>query len=108
MYTLVDSYEWNHGYSVKYGLFATNFSNPTLTRRPKASSILYAQVRTTCRLIKNMTYQLFPALFTIYYIYNVYIHVLCKRQFMKCIMKSLYGLKWMKAVLHCFLFFLVT
>ena len=94
MYTLFDSFEWIHGYSVKYGLFATNFSNPNLPSRPKTSSILYAQVRSTCGLIK-----LWHTNFIQPFLPNVYIHVLCKRHFYERyyeIAFSLYGLKWMK------------
>ena len=44
VWSLLDTYEWLHGFSHKYGLYAVNFSDPTLPRTPKASSILYAQV----------------------------------------------------------------
>ena len=44
VWTLLDNYEWIHGYTHKYGMYAVNFSDPNLPRTPKASAILYAQV----------------------------------------------------------------
>ncbi|KAL3857520.1 hypothetical protein ACJMK2_012180 [Sinanodonta woodiana] len=43
-WTLMDSFDWTSGYRYKYGLFSVNFTNPNISRVPKASAILFSQI----------------------------------------------------------------
>ena len=44
-WSLLDNFEWAHGFSKRFGLFHMNYE--TLERTPKASSRLYARVIAT-------------------------------------------------------------
>ncbi|XP_066292362.1 lactase-like protein isoform X3 [Branchiostoma lanceolatum] len=46
-WTLMDNIEWGSGHSVRLGLHYTNFSDPNLTRTPKASAKLYRDIATS-------------------------------------------------------------
>ncbi|XP_053554228.1 lactase/phlorizin hydrolase-like [Bombina bombina] len=43
-WSLMDTFEWNSGYSVRFGLHHVNFINPSRPRTPKRSAIYYASV----------------------------------------------------------------
>ncbi|CAH2097424.1 unnamed protein product [Euphydryas editha] len=43
-WALMDNYEWNDGYSIKFGLHHVDFENPNRTRTPRASADYYASV----------------------------------------------------------------
>ncbi|XP_072550437.1 beta-klotho [Salminus brasiliensis] len=43
-WSLVDGFEWNHGYSIRRGLFYVDFSQPQRTRVPKTTAQYYRQV----------------------------------------------------------------
>ncbi|XP_018320224.1 myrosinase 1-like [Agrilus planipennis] len=56
MYTfwsLFDNFEWDLGYTVKFGLYHVNMSDPSRTREPKASAQIYKQIINNRRLIIN-------------------------------------------------------
>ncbi|XP_053554224.1 lactase/phlorizin hydrolase [Bombina bombina] len=43
-WSLMDTFEWNSGYSVRFGLHHVDFLNPSRPRTPKRSAIYYASV----------------------------------------------------------------
>ncbi|XP_022818244.1 myrosinase 1-like isoform X1 [Spodoptera litura] len=43
-WTLMDNYEWNNGYTVKFGLYEVNFTDPGRKRTPRASAHYYANI----------------------------------------------------------------
>ncbi|XP_067665990.1 lactase/phlorizin hydrolase-like [Haliotis asinina] len=43
-WTLMDNFEWTYGYSLKFGLFSVNFSDPQLRRQAKTSARWYSQL----------------------------------------------------------------
>ncbi|XP_048237318.1 lactase-phlorizin hydrolase-like [Haliotis rufescens] len=43
-YTLTDSFEWKYGYSVAFGLYYVNFTDPKRDWHPKTSSIYYGSL----------------------------------------------------------------
>ena len=53
VWTLADNFEFLDGYSLKYGMFHIDRSDPELKRIPKASSVLYTQVSSFYMLIKE-------------------------------------------------------
>uniref|UniRef100_A0AC35FWL9 Beta-glucosidase n=1 Tax=Panagrolaimus sp. PS1159 TaxID=55785 RepID=A0AC35FWL9_9BILA len=44
VWSLMDNFEWNDGYSTKFGIHRVNFSDPDRARTPKASAGFYANV----------------------------------------------------------------
>ncbi|XP_057666322.1 myrosinase 1-like [Diorhabda carinulata] len=44
VWSFLDNFEWNKGYTVKYGLNAVNFDDPLRIRVPKLSSLTYRNV----------------------------------------------------------------
>uniref|UniRef100_A0A914CA11 Beta-glucosidase n=1 Tax=Acrobeloides nanus TaxID=290746 RepID=A0A914CA11_9BILA len=44
IWSLMDNMEWASGYTVKYGLYNVDFTDPNRTRTPKASAVWYQQV----------------------------------------------------------------
>uniref|UniRef100_A0A914D4N5 Beta-glucosidase n=1 Tax=Acrobeloides nanus TaxID=290746 RepID=A0A914D4N5_9BILA len=44
VWSLMDNMEWSSGYTVKYGLYQVNFTDPNRTRTPKASASWYTNV----------------------------------------------------------------
>ncbi|XP_008544591.1 myrosinase 1 isoform X2 [Microplitis demolitor] len=43
-WSLTDNYEWISGYSIRYGIFSVNFTDPQLPRSPKLSSRVISQI----------------------------------------------------------------
>uniref|UniRef100_A0A672PQ90 Klotho beta n=1 Tax=Sinocyclocheilus grahami TaxID=75366 RepID=A0A672PQ90_SINGR len=43
-WTLLDGFEWNHGYSIRRGLFYIDFSEPERRRLPKTSAHFYRRL----------------------------------------------------------------
>ncbi|KAM3938178.1 cytosolic beta-glucosidase-like [Leptodactylus fuscus] len=52
-WSLLDNFEWNSGYSVRFGLFHVDFNQPNLPRTPYFSAIEYAKVVKGNELIYN-------------------------------------------------------
>ncbi|XP_063932914.1 myrosinase 1-like isoform X2 [Zophobas morio] len=50
VWSLLDNFEWNQGYSAKFGLYAINFTDPNRTRIPKDSANFYKAIVKTRRL----------------------------------------------------------
>ncbi|XP_070575692.1 cytosolic beta-glucosidase-like [Ptychodera flava] len=44
VWSLMDSFEWMNMFTVRYGLYYVNFTNPTRPRIPRASSVKYAEI----------------------------------------------------------------
>ncbi|XP_072948168.1 myrosinase 1-like [Epargyreus clarus] len=44
VWSLMDNFEWNEGYSIKFGLYEVDFADPARTRTPRASAHYYASV----------------------------------------------------------------
>jgi len=44
VWSIMDNFEWADGFSTKFGIYRTNFSDPNLTRIPKASAYWFANV----------------------------------------------------------------
>ncbi|XP_069685322.1 myrosinase 1-like [Periplaneta americana] len=49
-WSLIDNMEWKDGYTVKFGLYHINFTDPKLRRVPKSSAYLYSRIIRTKRL----------------------------------------------------------
>ena len=43
-WSLIDNFEWDKGYTVRYGLHYVNFSDPNRPRIPKASARSYREI----------------------------------------------------------------
>ncbi|CAH0696429.1 unnamed protein product [Spodoptera exigua] len=43
-WSLMDNYEWNNGYMVKFGLYEVDFTDPERKRTPRASTHYYASI----------------------------------------------------------------
>lgn len=43
-WSLIDNFEWNSGYSEKFGLYHVDFNDPGRKRTPKASARFYKQI----------------------------------------------------------------
>lgn len=43
-WSLIDNFEWQRGYSVRYGLHYVDFSDPKRPRTPKASAKIYREI----------------------------------------------------------------
>lgn len=43
-WSLMDNFEWMHGYSEKFGLHYVNFSDPARKRIPKESAMFYSKL----------------------------------------------------------------
>jgi beta-glucosidase len=43
-WSLLDNFEWQFGYTKKFGLFAVDFADPRLPRTPKPLAGVYAQI----------------------------------------------------------------
>ncbi|KAK2708292.1 hypothetical protein QYM36_014034 [Artemia franciscana] len=43
-WSLMDNFEWNAGYTEKFGLHSVNFTDPALPRRPKKSTELFSAI----------------------------------------------------------------
>ena len=45
-WSLLDNFEWNRGYTEKFGLHYVNMTEQNRKRKPKQSSIFYAKIVT--------------------------------------------------------------
>lgn len=52
-WSLMDNFEWNSGYSVKFGLYSVDFNDPDRPRIPKASVGYFKQVLNTKCLVDS-------------------------------------------------------
>jgi lactase-phlorizin hydrolase len=43
-WSLLDSFEWDSGYTLKFGMYHVNFSNPNATRVPKSSAHVFSEI----------------------------------------------------------------
>ncbi|PNF23684.1 Myrosinase 1 [Cryptotermes secundus] len=43
-WSLLDSFEWNLGYTVTFGMYQVNYSNPNITRIPKSSAYVFSEI----------------------------------------------------------------
>ncbi|XP_055034345.2 beta-klotho [Misgurnus anguillicaudatus] len=58
-WSLVDGFEWNHGYTIRKGLFYIDFSQPQRRRLPKTSAHFYRQIILSINDTQNINGQ-FP------------------------------------------------
>ena len=42
--SLMDNFEWNFGYTERFGLYSVDFRDPERPRQPKLSADYYAQI----------------------------------------------------------------
>ena len=42
-WSLIDNFEWSHGYRGHFGLYSINFADPILTRRPTAAVAVFQE-----------------------------------------------------------------
>ncbi|KAF5274883.1 hypothetical protein FQA39_LY07065 [Lamprigera yunnana] len=50
-WSLTDNFEWNDGYTQKFGLYHVNFTHPNRTRKAKLSAHMYKRILTERKLI---------------------------------------------------------
>jgi beta-glucosidase/6-phospho-beta-glucosidase/beta-galactosidase len=43
-WSLMDNFEWNEGFEMKFGLVEINFEDPALERKPRPSALLYRDI----------------------------------------------------------------
>ena len=48
-WSLIDNFEWSHGYQGHFGLYAIDFNDPTLTRRPTAAVAVFQEAARNLR-----------------------------------------------------------
>ncbi|CAH1116870.1 unnamed protein product [Phaedon cochleariae] len=52
VWSIMDNFEWTHGYSQKFGLYNVDFNSPNRTRTPKLSAQYYKKVcQTKCLIV---------------------------------------------------------
>ncbi|CAG4954208.1 unnamed protein product [Colias eurytheme] len=49
-WSLMDNFEWNQGYSIRFGLYEVNYTCPNRTRTPRKSAYVYKEIARTHKL----------------------------------------------------------
>ncbi|KAG5889223.1 hypothetical protein JTB14_018646 [Gonioctena quinquepunctata] len=52
-WSIMDNFEWQHGYTQKYGLYSVDFNDPNRTRTPKKSASFFTKVCETGCIVDN-------------------------------------------------------